>query len=78
MAKENLEKERAFMDFIEGCADCAFPDVSASSVYFEKSLFLRICAGQQILKRLFFSGHEERLLHISHYGPQRFFSELVA
>jgi hypothetical protein len=79
LSKELLDKEKSYMDFVEYCSDNAFPDTDSLSdlLYYEKSLFLRICAGQQILKSLFFNGHKERLLNISQYGPQRFFLELV-
>ncbi len=77
MSKELLDREKNYMDFVERCSDNAFPDSLSNLLYYEKSLFLRICAGQRLLKGLFFNGHKERLLNISQYGPQRFFLELI-
>ena len=77
MSKRNLEREKSFMEFVERCSDNAFPDSLPDLLYYEKSLFLRICAGQKLLRSLFFNGHKERILNISQYGPQRFFLELV-
>jgi hypothetical protein len=65
------------MLFVEQVADNAFPVTDDQVTYFEKILLLRICDGQEILKKLFFSGHEERFLNISHSGPQRVLLELV-
>jgi hypothetical protein len=65
------------MIFVESCADNAFPDSLPDLLYYEKSLFLRICTGQPLLKELFFNGYKDRLLNISQYGPQRFFVELL-
>ena len=77
MAKENLEKERSFMEFVERCTEHAFPNISSPTSYFEKSLFLRICAGQQNLKRLFFSGFEDKLITASYKGAQYFFITVI-
>ena len=77
MAVKNLLKEKSFMEFVECCANKAFPDSLSDLLYYEKSLFLRICSGQPLLKELFFDGYEDRLLNISQCGPHRFFLELI-
>ena len=77
MSKDLLDREKKYMEFVECCSDNAFPDSLSDILYYEKSLFLRICAGQKLLKSLFFNGHKERLLNISQYGPQKFFLELI-
>jgi ABC-type uncharacterized transport system permease subunit len=61
MAVQNLLKEKSFIEFVERCADNAFSGELSDLLYYEKSLFLRICAGQVLLKNLFFNGHKERL-----------------
>jgi len=76
MSKKLLDREKEYMEFVENCSNNAFPKKLSALLYYEKSLFLRICAGQKLLKNLFYKGHKERLLNISHYGPQSFFLEL--
>ena len=77
MSKKLLDREKMYMEFVENCSNNAFPGKLSNVLYFEKSLFLRICAGQEILKNLFFKGHKEKLLEISYYGPKFFFLEIV-
>jgi len=78
MAVKNLQKEASYMCFVEQVADNAFPVVDDHILYYEKSLFLRMCAGQTNLRKAFYAGHDERLLNVSWHGPQRFFVELIA
>mgnify|MGYP000991701472 CR=1 FL=1 len=77
MSKKLLDRDLEYMDFVESCSNNAFSDNSSDVLYYEKSLFMRICAGQMLLKNLFRKGHKVRLLNVSHCGPQRFFLELI-
>ncbi len=77
MSKLLLNREKRYMEFVEMCSNKAFPEQLSAMLYFEKSLFLRICAGQKLLRILFRKGNKERILKISQYGPQRFFLELL-
>ena len=77
MSIKLLDREKEYMDFVESCSNNSFSDNLSDLLYYEKSLFLRICAGLFLLKILFRKGHKDRLLKVSHYGPQRFFLELI-
>ena len=77
MSKEYLAQEARFMKFAECCADKIYPKESADN-RFLKSLFIRICASQQDLKKLFFKGYEKQLLQAAGFSETSFFSEVIA
>lgn len=77
MSKECLAREARFNKFVENCADKIYSNKPHDN-RFIKCLFIRICAGQQNLKKLYFKGYERKLLYAARLGPTLFFSEVIA
>jgi hypothetical protein len=76
MSKECLDREKLYMDFVDECGKNV--SISGKANVFEKGLFVRLCASQQTVKRVFFSGYEDSLLKASKKGGAYFFSEIIS